>query len=173
MQFTDGNYSGCAKTLYCLTKEIYPLLLKMKAVLFVFTLLSFVGGLHAEDVRKVILARETASWQVWAGTRVNISAAQELLTPNYTAIDSSGAIWSADQMFAQMKNCGISSFKFKDPQVHLLTSDSAAIVYRVDVNAMCADHKISVDLAASSVWVKRGGKWRTEIHTETPAPAQK
>jgi hypothetical protein len=76
-------------------------------------------------------------------------------------------------MFAQMKNCGISSFKFKDPQVHLLTSDSAAIVYRVDVNAICGGHKISVDLLASSVWVKRGGKWLTEIHTETPAAAQK
>jgi hypothetical protein len=76
-------------------------------------------------------------------------------------------------MFAQMKNCGISSFKFKDPQVHLLTSDSAAIVYRVDVNAMCGGHKISVDLLASSVWVKRSGKWLTEIHTETPTAAQK
>jgi hypothetical protein len=38
---------------------------------------------------------------------------------------------------------------------------------------MCGDHKISVDLAASSVWVKRGGKWLTEIHTETPAVPQK
>jgi len=149
------------------------LLLKTKAVLFAFTFLSFVEVLHAEDVKKVILARETASWQVWVGTRVDISAAQKLLAPNYTAIDSSGAVWSADQMFAQMKNCGISSFKLKDPQVHLLASDSAAIVYRVDVNAMCGDHKISVDLAASSVWVKRGGKWLTEIHTETPAAPQK
>ena len=149
------------------------MLLKTKAVLFAFTFLSFVEVLHAEDVKKVILARETASWQVWVGTRVDIPAAQKLLTPNYTAIDSSGAVWSADQMFAQMKNCGISSFKLKDPQVHLLASDSAAIVYRVDVNAMCGDHKISVDLAASSVWVKRGGKWLTEIHTETPAAPQK
>ena len=149
------------------------MLLKMKAVLFAFTFLSVVGCLHAEDVKKVILARETASWQVWVGTRVNIPAAQKLLAPNYTAIDSSGAVWSADQMFAQMKNCGISSFKLKGPQVHLLASDSAAIVYRVDVNAMCGDHKISVDLAASSVWVKRGGKWLTEIHTETPAAPQK
>ena len=149
------------------------MLLKMKAVLFAFTFLSFVEVLHAEDVKKVILARETASWQVWVGTRVDIPAAQKLLAPNYTAIDSSGAIWSADQMFAQMKNCGISSFKFKDPQVHLLTSDSAAIVYRVEVNAICADNKISVDLAASSVWVKRGGEWLAEIHTETPVAPQK
>lgn len=149
------------------------MLLKTKAVLFAFTFLSFVEVLHAEDMKKVILARETASWQVWVGTRVDIPAAQKLLAPNYTAIDSSGAVWSADQMFAQMKNCGISSFKLKDPQVHLLASDSAAIVYRVDVNAMCGDHKISVDLAASSVWVKRGGKWLTEIHTETPAAPQK
>jgi hypothetical protein len=76
-------------------------------------------------------------------------------------------------MFTQMKDCGISSFKFKDPQVHLLTPDSAAIVYRVDVNAMCANQKISANLLASSVWVKRDGKWLNEIHTETPAAARK
>ncbi|MBB6142155.1 hypothetical protein HNQ77_000093 [Silvibacterium bohemicum] len=143
--------------------------MKMKFVSVAFTILSFVGPLHAEDVKKVILANETASWQAWVGTRIDIPAAQKLLAPGYVDIDASGVAWSADEMFAQMKNCGISYFKFKDPQVHLLTPNSAAIVYGVDATAMCGDQKISADLLASSVWVKRNGKWLTEIHTETPA----
>ena len=107
------------------------------------------------------------------GTRVDIPAARKLLVPDFVDIDATGAIWTADQMFAQTKDCGISALKFEDLQVHSLTSKSAAIFYRVLLDAACGDQKVSEDLLETSVWVKRGGKWLTELHTETPVAAQK
>jgi hypothetical protein len=125
------------------------------------------------DVKKVILDEETASWQAWVGDRVNIPEAQRFLAPDFVDIDASGAMWSASQEFEQMKYCGISSFKILDPQVWLLSRRSAAITYRVDVKAHCGEQKISEELFASSVWIKRGKQWLTEVHTETAAAAKK
>jgi Domain of unknown function (DUF4440) len=125
------------------------------------------------EVNKVILDDETASWQAWVGDRVNIPEAQRFLAPDFVDIDASGAMWTASQEFEQMKYCGISSFKILDPQVRLLSRRSAAITYRVDVNAHCGEQQISEELFASSVWIKRGKQWLTEVHTETVAAAKK
>lgn len=148
--------------------------MKSRAALIAIVVLSFLKILHGQDLKKVILADETASWQAWVGDRVNIQAQQRLLASDFIDIDASGAMWSAPQMFGQMKDCGISSFAIKDPQVEVLSSRSVvAIVYRIDVNAHCGPRQIAEQVLASSIWVKHGKKWLTQIHTETVASAVK
>jgi hypothetical protein len=147
--------------------------LKVRITHITLAVLSLAKIMYGADVKKIILEDETASWQAWVGDRVNIPAAQKFLAPDFIDIDASGAIWSASQEFEQMKYCGISSFKLLDPQVRLLSSHSAAITYRASVNAHCAEQQISEELFASSVWIKHGKQWLTEVHTETVAAAKK
>jgi hypothetical protein len=129
--------------------------------------------MRGEDVKKVILEKETASWQAWVGDRVSIPAAQQLLAPDYIDIDASGSLWSASEMIEQMKDCGISSFKFRNLQTRVLASHVVATIYYVDVNAHCGAQQISEQVLASSLWVKHGRKWLTELHTETMVPAKR
>jgi hypothetical protein len=147
--------------------------MKVRITLIALAALSLAKIMYGADVKKVILEDETALWQAWVGDRVNVPAAQKFLAPDFIDIDASGAIWSASQEFEQMGGCGISSFKLLDSQVRLLSSRSVAITYRVDVNAHCGGQKISEQVFASSVWVKHGKQWLTEVHTETVAAAKK
>jgi hypothetical protein len=146
---------------------------KVRFIVVAVAALFLARALYGQDVKKVILEDETASWQAWVGDRVNVPAAQKFLAPGFIDIDASGAMWSASQEFEQMKDCGISSFKLLDSQVKLLSSQSVAIVYSVDVHAHCGGQQISEELIASSIWVKHGNQWLTELHTETVAVPKK
>jgi hypothetical protein len=147
--------------------------MKVSITLVALAVLSLATTMYGADVKKVILEDETASWQAWIGDRVNMPAAQRLLAPDFIDIDASGAIWSASQEFEHMKSCGISTFKIVDPQIRLLSPNSVAIVYRVDVSAHCGEQAISEELSASSLWIRHGKQWLTELHTETVASATK
>lgn len=147
--------------------------MKVRFIVVAVAALFLARALYGQDVKKVILEDETASWQAWVGDRVNVPAAQKFLAPGFIDIDASGAMWSASQEFEQMKDCGISSFKLLDSQVKLLSSQSVAIVYSVEVHAHCGGQQISEELIASSIWVKHGNQWLTELHTETVAAPKK
>jgi hypothetical protein len=147
--------------------------MEVRFTLIALAALFLAKAMYGEDVKKVILEDETESWQAWVGDRVNIPAAQKFLAPGFIDIDASGAMWSASQEFEQMRDCGISSFRLLDSQVKLLSSRSVAIAYRVDVDAHCGGQQISEELIASSIWVKHGNQWLTELHTETATAAKK
>jgi ketosteroid isomerase-like protein len=61
-------------------------------------------------------------------------------------------------------------FKFKDgAKVRMLTDDVALVAYQVREELTVDDKPVTLDAADSSVWVRRDGRWRCAMHTESVA----
>ncbi|HEY2901257.1 MAG TPA: nuclear transport factor 2 family protein [Polyangia bacterium] len=56
-----------------------------------------------------------------------------------------------------------------DVEVQLLAPDVAVVAYRVHENLTVDGKEVSLDAADTSTWVRRDGRWRCALHTETLA----
>ena len=145
----------------------FTLNLKLKFAIAAFALLFLSVGLQAQDLNKDILANETKVWNTFVGVQPNIEAFQQLMAPDYLCIEATGVLMSKADNIAQLKALTFSSYKIQDPQVRKLSSNSAVIVARVQFEGTAGGQKMSGETLTSTVWVKRGGKWLAQIHTET------
>ena len=54
-----------------------------------------------------------------------------------------------------------------DVQVRMLGSDTAVLAYMVRERLTVDGKSITMEAADASTWVRRGGKWRCALHTES------
>lgn len=54
-----------------------------------------------------------------------------------------------------------------DVQVRLLGSDTAVLVYHVHERLTVDGKSLTMDAADASTWVRRDGRWRCALHTES------
>ena len=63
----------------------------------------------------------------------------------------------------------IESFELKNAQVKQVSDDVAVIAYQVREELLVDGKRVSLDAADASTWVKRDGKWKCVLHTESLA----
>lgn len=64
----------------------------------------------------------------------------------------------------------LNDFEFKDDaQVRLLADDVAIVAYRVHEELTVDGKPVALDVADSSTWVRRDGRWVCALHTEALA----
>ena len=63
-------------------------------------------------------------------------------------------------------NCTVSRYSLDNTKVTMLSGDVALLTYRYAHNAVCGGHSEASPLWASTVYVKRGGKWLIAFHQE-------
>ena len=65
------------------------------------------------------------------------------------------------------KPCDLKSFEFSDFKVVMLDKNTALITYKALQDGVCAGQPIPKNVIASSVYVKRKGKWMAMHHQES------
>jgi hypothetical protein len=65
--------------------------------------------------------------------------------------------------------CEVKSYELSDTKVTFFNSDSALLTYKGTQDATCAGQTMPPSVWASSLYVRRGGKWYAASHQETPA----
>ena len=88
-------------------------------------------------------------------------------------VSSHGAMQFDHAQYRQMAEHGdmvIKSFELSDMNVVFPTDESAVLTYRVkqSLAERGKSKQISQDMADSSVWMHKDGKWLCVMHTETP-----
>lgn len=70
-------------------------------------------------------------------------------------------------MVKKPQNYKLKDFKFNnDYQVSVLNEDTAVIAYKIHESMDVEGKPISLELAESSTWRRRDGKWVCSLHTE-------
>jgi len=59
------------------------------------------------------------------------------------------------------------AFELTDAQVRFLQDDVALLAYKVHEDLTVEGKKVSIDAADASTWVRRDGRWRCALHTES------
>lgn len=141
--------------------------LKLSYAVVLFMGFCIGASLRAQDVKKEILARETQVWESFVGPKPNAEAFGRLLTPDYTCIEPTGVLVDKAGNIAELGVLTFSSFQIEDPQVKILSPNTALIVSRVQYVGTLHGQKINGETLSATVWVKRGNEWLAQFHSET------
>jgi len=151
-----------------------------KFVLLAVALLAFgtlgfsqAGKGKNSDVEQKLTAAEKQMWEAWKNK--DMSPFKEQLTDDTVMVDMTGITQGKDKAvdFMTKNPCDVKSYSLGDIKVDWLDKDTALVTYKADTDATCGGQKTPPTVYASSIWVKKNGKWQGAFHQETAAaPAQ-
>ncbi len=118
------------------------------------------------SVETQIIALEKQGWEAWKTK--NSSWFQTYLTEDALNVNG-GGVSNKSQSIKNLANCEVKSFSLDNFKFLMLEKNSALITFTGTQDGVCDGKTIPSTVRASSVYVKRGGKWLNAFYTETPA----
>lgn len=116
-----------------------------------------------------LIALEKQSWEEWKNK--NGTFFQTFLTDEAVNVGVGGLSNKSQIVKSTTSDCEIKSFSVDNFKVVMLDKDAALLTYTAMQDGVCGGRTIPAKVFASSVYVKRGGKWLNAFYQETP-PAQ-
>jgi hypothetical protein len=113
-----------------------------------------------------IINLEKASWEAYKNKEAD--AFKTYLAPEYRGVYGSG-IQTADVDAAEMSTTDLRSYSFSDEKVEFPNAEVAVITYKAVMDMTIKQKDVSGTYHCASVWVKKGAKWLTVVHTEIKA----
>ncbi|MGC4061343.1 MAG: nuclear transport factor 2 family protein [Aquabacterium sp.] len=126
--------------------------------------------------RNDIINLEKKFWQSMIDEDTDLSLS--MLDEPSVMVSTHGTMQFDHRQFRQMAEQGtmtIQSFELSDLNVVFPTDDSAVLTYKVKQSLIerSTSRQIKQEMADSSVWMHKDGKWLCVMHTETPVDATK
>jgi hypothetical protein len=118
--------------------------------------------------QKIMIATEKKLWEAWKNS--DSKPFKAYLSADSVMIGDAGVSNKAASLkeMSSMK-CEVKSYELSDTKVTFFNSDSALLTYKGTQDATCAGQTMPPSVWASSLYVRRGGKWYAASHQETPA----
>ena len=120
-------------------------------------------------LREQLMALERESWE-YVRTR-NRAALRRLLADDALLILADGTRYSKSEILGYvMPDYRLDSFEIEPTYaVRMISPDVAALLYRVTSRGAARFDRTTTDkVRASSVYVRRGGQWKSVLYQETP-----
>lgn len=115
--------------------------------------------------------RETALWEAWKSQKTG--PFNDALSADTVMVSDSGVAGKAESIKALASgDCKVESYSLSDFKVTMFTKDMALLTYKAEQHVTCGGTAAPVNIVASSMWIRRGGKWYAAFHQETPAAGQ-
>ena len=148
-------------------RAIIPLTLVVVAVTFASGQMKRNNSVEAE-----IIALEKRAFEAWKNKDKKFF--EEHMSEDAQYLDLNGVGAKAQYVKAIIENsCTVSSYSLDNTKVTMLSKDAALLTYRYTHDAVCGGIPEASPLWASTVYVKRGGKWLIAFHQEIPAAQAK
>jgi uncharacterized protein (TIGR02246 family) len=125
----------------------------------------------AADLKEEIVAAEKISWQAYADHDVKAYGAG--WTDDAVEFLADGGVMTGKEaILADLKstNCKVKSFDIANTRVREVSPDVAILTYSLTQDVTCGATKLAPKANASSLYVRRGGKWLGVHYQETPQP---
>jgi hypothetical protein len=122
----------------------------------------------AGDVKQTLIDLEKGAWEAWK--KKDAAYFETFLSDDTLQIGASGVTRKA-QIVKSMGagTCDVKSYTLGDIDVLMLDADAAILTYSATQDATCGGVAEPSSVWASTVFVRRGGKWVSVSHQETPA----
>lgn len=150
----------------------------MKRSIIALALLTFavtfaVGQTKRNDsVEAQIVALEKTAFEAWKNKDRKFFEDHMFEAGQY--LDPNGVGGKAEYVKAIIdNNCTVSSYSLDNTKVNMLSKDVALLTYRYAHDVVCGGNREASPLWASTVYVKRGGKWLIAFHQEIAAAQAK
>lgn len=120
------------------------------------------------SVEAQLIALEKQAWEAWKNR--NGSFYQSFLSEDSIQISANG-VENKAQIIESMSDssCEVKSYSLDNFKLVMLEKNTAILTYKAMPDAICNGKALPVTLWASSVYVKRSGKWLAAFYQDTPA----
>jgi len=150
----------------------------MKRSIIALALLTFVVSIASgqmkpnNSVEAEIVALEQKAFEAWKNKDRKFFEEHMYEAGQY--LDADGVGGKAQYVKAIIDNdCTVSSYSLDNTRVTMLGEDVALLTYRYANDVVCGGKPEASPLWASTVYVKRGGKWLIAFHQEISAAQTK
>ena len=124
------------------------------------------------SVEAEIVALEKRAYEAWK--QKDKKFFEEHMWEDGQYLDQNGVGGKAQYVKAIIDNdCTVNGYALDNPKVTMLSKDSALVTYRYTYDIVCGGKPEAGPLWASTIYVKRGGKWLIAFHQELPAAQAK
>lgn len=150
----------------------------MKRAIMTFTLAAlastFASGqaLRVGSVEGEIIALEKRAFEAWKNKDKRFFEAHMAEDGQYLDPDGVGGKAQYVKVIID-NNCTVNSYALDKTKVMMLSAETALLTYKYTYDIVCAGKPEAGLLWASTVYVKRGGKWFIAFHQELPAAQAK
>lgn len=126
------------------------------------------SGASAAATDDAIKKMERELWEAWKAK--DMGPFEKLVASDGVALDMMQGWQDKAAMMKGMKDmpCEVASYSIADEKMTHVDKDATIYTYTANVDATCGGQKIPDKVYCSSVWAKRGAKWETVFHQETP-----
>lgn len=93
----------------------------------------------------------------------------EHLADDLIEVGWNGLVFTKDKLLSVIGYVDVSQYEISNVKFRPLDRDAVLLTYDLDVNANAAGKSAPSREYASSVWVKRDGRWLMQMHQSTPA----
>lgn len=118
------------------------------------------------SVESEIIALEKKGWEAWKNKDADFF--RKFLTDDALSVNSGGVSDKA-QILKSYGECDVKSYSLSEFKFRMLDKNSALLTFTGTQDAVCGGEKAPSSVYATSVYVKRGGKWLNTFYTETAA----
>lgn len=119
------------------------------------------------SIEAQLIALEKQADEAWK--KKNGEFYQALLSEDAVSVGSDGT-YNKSQIVKAISGsrCEIKSSSMDNFKLVMLDKNTALLTYKTTQNGSCDEKPIPPEVWASTVFVKRGGKWLAAFHQETP-----
>jgi hypothetical protein len=140
-------------------------------------LLSVVGASAAPlpddaQVKSALIDLETRSWVAWKGHDGKYF--DGFLSDDHVEVGFGGPIGKTSVVAGVSgPSCTVESYELGAMQFTRIAEDSAVLVYRAEQDTKCGGQPVPSPVWATSVYVRRDGKWLNFLYQHTAAAPKK
>ncbi len=126
------------------------------------------ANMSNNSVNEMLIALEKQAWEAWKNKDGNFF--QRILSEDTVGVGA-GGVDNKTQIVKDISGpgCEVRNYSLDNFRVVMPQKNTAILTYKAMQDATCNGKAVPATVWASSVFVKRSGKWLAAFHQETPA----
>ncbi|HEX6183550.1 MAG TPA: nuclear transport factor 2 family protein [Pyrinomonadaceae bacterium] len=118
----------------------------------------------AASVEETLVSNEKRTWELYR--KKDVKGLAELTAEDYYDIYPTGEAVDKKRYLADVLETEVKDYALSDFKVIMLNDAAAIVVYKAKVHAAVKEREIKSEVAVTSGWARRGGKWLNVFYRE-------
>jgi hypothetical protein len=118
----------------------------------------------AASVEETLISNEKRIWELYKSR--DVKALAEYASEDYYDIYPTGEVVDKKRYLQDVLETEVRDYSLSDFKVIMLNEAAAIVVYRAKVHGAVKEREIRSQVAVTSGWARRGGKWLNVFYRE-------
>ncbi|WP_372782001.1 nuclear transport factor 2 family protein [Phenylobacterium sp.] len=121
----------------------------------------------AASLEDTLVALEKQSWVAWQGH--DGAFFDRFLSDDHVEMQGDGPSGKAPVVAGVKAGCVVKSYAVDQFKLTRFSLDAALLTYRAEQDTSCGGFKVPSPVWATSLFVRRGGRWQNALYVHSPA----